>query len=120
MTILRLLDAIIPQIPEVVTGSSADEGHIIDFLKKTTMVGLLPVPHPILIRKYQSNSMTDLWFTTFMWGVIYLRNQMPPLFYKTNVKLFVVKVLEPSEIAAAAKNSTNTLSDTAVEKRVNS
>lgn len=36
-------------------------------------MGLLPVPHPILIRKYQANSGTAMWFRTYMWGVIYLR-----------------------------------------------
>jgi hypothetical protein len=38
-------------------------------------VGLLPVPHPIVIRKYQANQYTSLWFTAFLWGVIFLRNQ---------------------------------------------
>lgn len=31
------------------------------------------MPHPILIRKYQANSGTAMWFRTYMWGVIYLR-----------------------------------------------
>ena len=30
-----------------------DESEIISFLQHGTLVGLLPVPHPILIRKYQ-------------------------------------------------------------------
>ena len=32
-----------------------DESEIIKFLQHGTLVGLLPVPHPILIRKYQVN-----------------------------------------------------------------
>ncbi len=52
----------------------------------TTMVGLLPVPHPILIRKYQPNEYTNLWFTTYIWGVIYLRNTNPPVFDAANIK----------------------------------
>lgn len=31
----------------------------------------LYLPH--LIRKYQANSGTAMWFRTYMWGVIYLR-----------------------------------------------
>ena len=50
-----------------------DESEILKFLQHGTLVGLLPVPHPILIRKYQANSGTTLWFRTYMWGVIYLR-----------------------------------------------
>ncbi len=52
----------------------------------TTMVGLLPVPHPILIRKYQPNQYTSLWFTTYIWGVIYLRNTSPPVFDPAHIK----------------------------------
>ena len=50
-----------------------DEGEILKFLQHGTLVGLLPVPHPILIRKYQANSGTTMWFRTYMWGIIYLR-----------------------------------------------
>ena len=50
-----------------------DESEILKFLQHGTLVGLLPVPHPILIRKYQANSGTTMWFRTYMWGVIYLR-----------------------------------------------
>lgn len=50
-----------------------DESEILKFLQHGTLVGLLPVPHPILIRKYQANSGTTMWFRTYLWGVIYLR-----------------------------------------------
>jgi hypothetical protein len=50
-----------------------DESEILKFLQHGTLVGLLPVPHPILIRKYQANSGTSMWFRTYMWGIIYLR-----------------------------------------------
>lgn len=50
-----------------------DESEILKFLQHGTLVGLLPVFHPILIRKYQANSGTAMWFRTYMWGVIYLR-----------------------------------------------
>lgn len=50
-----------------------DESEILKFLQHGTLVGLLPVPHPILIRKYQANAGTATWFRTYMWGVVYLR-----------------------------------------------
>ncbi|ELR18792.1 uncharacterized protein ACA1_150540, partial [Acanthamoeba castellanii str. Neff] len=92
--IIRLLAAIVPQIPALVSGSSADEAQILEYLRNTTLVGLLPVPHPILLRRYQSNAVAKMWFTTFMWGVIYLRNVNPPLFYATRVKLITVKMVD--------------------------
>ncbi|RHY10343.1 hypothetical protein DYB25_008439, partial [Aphanomyces astaci] len=77
-TSLRLLQYLVPQLEdacEVASGGSLDEAAILVFLRSTTMVGLLPVPHAIVIRKYQTNQFTNLWFTTFTWGVIFLRNQ---------------------------------------------
>ena len=68
-----------------------DESEILKFLQNGTLVGLLPVPHPILIRKYQSNEGTSGWFCTYMWGVIYLRNVDPPIWQDTNVKLFDIQ-----------------------------
>lgn len=50
-----------------------DESEILKFLQHGTLVGLLPVPHPILIRKYQVNAVTSSWFHTYTWGVVYLR-----------------------------------------------
>ncbi|VDN11803.1 unnamed protein product [Dibothriocephalus latus] len=68
-----------------------DESEVLKFLQNGTLVGLLPVPHPILIRKYQSNFGTAVWFRTYIWGVIYLRNLDPPIWYDTNVRLFEVQ-----------------------------
>lgn len=36
-----------------------DESEIIKFLQHGTLVGLLPVPHPILIRKYQVGALSS-------------------------------------------------------------
>jgi len=89
--VLRLLQVLQPQVDLVCTQSGfTDEGQVLEYLKKTTMVGLLPVPHPILIRKYQQNPRTDQWFCSYMWGVVYLRNHEPPLFFGSQVKLFTI------------------------------
>lgn len=85
-----------------------DESEILKFLQHGTLVGLLPVPHPILIRKYQANSGTAAWFRTYMWGIIYLRfviifcliiliifvfsrNVDPAIWFETEVKLFEIQ-----------------------------
>ena len=55
------------------------EHEVLEYLKNGTLVGLLPVPHPILIRKYQTSDSTELWFHTYIWGVIYVRYVVPVL-----------------------------------------
>lgn len=93
-TILRLLKHLVPQVEEIASKNvGVDEKIVIDFLRSTTMVGLLPVPHPIVIRKYQPNRFTCLWFTAFQWGVIFMHNQTVPLFDGKHVKLFLVQTV---------------------------
>lgn len=61
-----------------------NETEIIKFVQKGTLVGLLPVPHPILIRKYRSNEETDSWFKTCTWAIIYVKT---PIWLGTAIKL---------------------------------
>ena len=97
LTIMRLLKHLVPLIEELAAAhqkthhSPPTEQHVLSFIKSTTMVGLLPVPHPIVIRKYQPNRYTSLWFTAFQWGVVFMHNQEHvQLFDGDNIKLFAV------------------------------
>jgi hypothetical protein len=95
-TVTRLLQHLVPVVDDIVARKTGvvDEQEILDMLNEMTMVGLLPVPHAIVIRKYQPNQYTALWFTAFMWGVIFLRNQSLPLFDGKCIELFQVAVHE--------------------------
>jgi len=88
--ILRVITTLSPQIQSLCTGSATDEVHILEFLGRFTLVGLLPVPHPILIRRYQPNEAVQTWLLSYLWGNIYLQHTNPPIFLGTEVKLFVI------------------------------
>jgi len=90
----RLLQHLVPVVDDIVNSNrgDVDEIDILEVLKDVTMVGLLPVPHAIVIRKYQPNQYTALWFTAFLWGVIFLRNQSPPFFDGESIALFHVSI----------------------------
>ena len=98
-TVTRLLQHLVPVVDELVLKKqvAVDEPEILAVLNEITMVGLLPVPHAIVIRKYQPNQYTALWFTAFMWGVIFLRNQNLPLFDGGCIELFQVSVQEEED-----------------------
>jgi len=95
-TVTRLLQHLVPVVDEIVDKrqGAVDEQEILKVLDDIVMVGLLPVPHAIVIRKYQPNQYTALWFTAFMWGVIFLRNQNLPMFDGQCIELFQVSVQE--------------------------
>lgn len=67
-----------------------DQDAVLKFLKQTTMVGILPVPHPIVIRTYQASEYTSMWFTSYMWGVIFTRSQRMPLYDWRKIRLVVI------------------------------
>lgn len=91
-TIIRLLNILVPQIEKIcVERGIVSEEEVLRYLSSGTLVGLLPVPHPIMVRKYKPNQGTYAWATIYMWGVIYLRNLNPPIWFGTKVELFMVK-----------------------------
>jgi hypothetical protein len=90
-TIMRLIKYLGPQLEEISAADTAvDEKRVLDFIQvhllpmsfsvhflksdnyffrrmqRTTLVGLLPVPHPIVIRKYQPNRYTSLWYKLYI------------------------------------------------------
>mmetsp|Transcript_4257 Transcript_4257/g.4675 ORF Transcript_4257/g.4675 Transcript_4257/m.4675 type:complete len:466 (-) Transcript_4257:46-1443(-) len=89
--ILKFISVVEPEVNAMVTGSASDEVAIISYLKKTTLVGLLPVPHPILIRRYKPNLATLLWFHSYMWGIVVVRNLSLGIFL-SKIKLFSLVV----------------------------
>lgn len=92
-TITRLVTFLSPQLERFVAETGASEDACIDFLRASTVVGVLPQPHPIVQRIYQPNDYTSLWFSTFTWSTIYLAcAKTLPLFDAGAIKLFQITV----------------------------
>lgn len=89
--LLCLIDYLAPQIEALCLKKEVlDQDEVIKYLKQTTMVGILPVPHPIVIRTYQASAYTAMWFTSYMWGVIFTRSQRMPLYDWKRIRLVVI------------------------------
>lgn len=94
-TINTLIKIMVPEVEKLCSVSEvATEEDVLVYLKKTTLVGLLPVPHKIVIRTFQTNQQIDNFLSTYIWGLVYLRTLNPPLFDKDTIKLFTVNVVE--------------------------
>ena len=74
----------------------SDENEVFAFLKKGTVVGMLPVPHPIFVRPFQYGDSFAYWFASYAWGVIFLKHMtpLPAVWIGTKVNLFLVKSTE--------------------------
>jgi hypothetical protein len=104
-TIIRFLNGITPQIEAIVEGAAEDQDKIVNFLKKTTLVGILPVPHPILIRHYSANRQTHIWFLQYIWGVIFIRHYVELLvFAETEPRLFNARLPSSAHSHAGHKH----------------
>jgi hypothetical protein len=92
--IQSLLGHMVPRVARLLEESdgTADEQVVMRFLEHSTMVGLLPVPHALVMHKYTANEFTQLWFTTFLWGVVFLRNQEFPIYDSRKIRLFAITV----------------------------
>merc|ERR1712048_1520565 len=89
--ILCLIEHLAPRIEMLCKKEDVtDHDQVFRYLKQTTMVGILPVPHPIVIRTYQASSYTAMWFTSYMWGVIFTRSQRMPLYDWKKIRLVVI------------------------------
>lgn len=89
-----MLGHLVPRVSKLLAegDGTVDEGAVLAFVRDTTMVGLLPVPHALVMHKYTANEFTQLWFTTFLWGVVFLRNQEFPIYDTRKIKLFAIAV----------------------------
>ncbi|KAG0175125.1 hypothetical protein DFQ30_000608 [Apophysomyces sp. BC1015] len=91
--ILTMLDNLIPQVEEMCTTQSlTTDQQVLDFLRTVTLVGILPPPQPIFIRKFQWGEALVIWFRSMLWGQAYVSSisSYGP-WNGTQVKLFQIK-----------------------------
>ncbi len=92
----RLITYLAPILKQHVqkTGSAGDDSQVLDFIRSTTVVGVLPAPHAILVRRYTSNAYTNAWFTTFTFSNLYLHLAREcPLFDARAIRMFQIVIV---------------------------
>ncbi|KAI8621724.1 high-temperature-induced dauer-formation protein-domain-containing protein [Chytriomyces sp. MP71] len=104
--LVTLVDALGPKIEAFcLKEETNDDKKAIDFLNSGTMVGLLPLPQPLFTRKFSYTEAVRVWFTSYMWGNIYIKcanpsggaevlKHCPSIWTGTNVHLFAVKIAD--------------------------
>ncbi|KAJ3278639.1 cell wall biogenesis protein [Borealophlyctis nickersoniae] len=66
--ILTLTDALGPTIEQLCIDKGLnDDRQIVEYLKSGTLVGLLPVPHPIFVRRFHGGEAVRVWFASYLW-----------------------------------------------------
>ncbi|KAI8833717.1 high-temperature-induced dauer-formation protein-domain-containing protein [Chytridium lagenaria] len=79
-----------------------DDKRVIEYLQSGTLVGLLPLPHPLVVRRFTYTDPVRIWFTSYMWGHVFVKNTnvtgsadvvkiAPPIWAGTKLALFNVR-----------------------------
>eukprot|EP01064_Diplonema_japonicum_P027270 TRINITY_DN3919_c0_g1_i1.p1 TRINITY_DN3919_c0_g1~~TRINITY_DN3919_c0_g1_i1.p1 ORF type:complete len:812 (+),score=195.32 TRINITY_DN3919_c0_g1_i1:50-2485(+) len=89
-TVMRMLSVLFPEVQRFCEERSAAEPEMLGFLQKTTLVGLLPQPHSILIRSYFATPHIYSYITVWAWGLLYNKHQLPQMFIAQSIKLFPI------------------------------
>jgi hypothetical protein len=50
-----------------------NEDEILEFVESQSLVGVIPVPHPISIHRYRKSNKTDLSVLVFFWSTVFMR-----------------------------------------------
>eukprot|EP01029_Cantina_marsupialis_P020678 TRINITY_DN48607_c0_g2_i2.p1 TRINITY_DN48607_c0_g2~~TRINITY_DN48607_c0_g2_i2.p1 ORF type:complete len:517 (-),score=189.01 TRINITY_DN48607_c0_g2_i2:219-1769(-) len=94
-TIHCLLYHLMPKVKSLLSGSEmidVDDSVVLNFLSEATLVGLLPQPHRIMVRKFTPSAFSALWIHQFQWALILTKNQMKfGLFDIAGVRLFNIR-----------------------------
>ncbi|KAI9325311.1 high-temperature-induced dauer-formation protein-domain-containing protein [Zopfochytrium polystomum] len=76
--LLTLVDALGPPIENLcLTQGLNDDRKVIEYLQSGTLVGLLPLPNPIYIRKFTFTEPVRVWFMSYMWGCVFVKSTSP-------------------------------------------
>lgn len=70
--------------------NNIDADKFVEFLKKSSLKGLLPNPVKILVTTYNGNNSIDTWAISYIWGQIFMRQQEVPMFNIEAIKMFKV------------------------------
>ena len=79
------------------SGRVVTEEQVIDFIAATTVVGIVPLPHALVVRRYQPSPFTSSWFSTYLWGLVFVRNSSLPLADTTHIRLFEVEGMKQQQ-----------------------
>lgn len=79
-----------------------DDEAVRRIIKRISLVGILPVPHAIVIRRFHPTEQARLWFTSFLFGTIFLSLQSMPILDWTRVKMVTLAGLKTRSMSSSA------------------
>ena len=97
-TLERLVSYLTPKIESACLANEGniDQLAVVGMIQKISIIGILPVPHAIVVRQYEVTEQTRIWFTSYLWGNVFTSLQFLPVFDWTRVKIITLSGLTQS------------------------
>ena len=92
-----------------------DEEELVRFLRKRTLVGLVPLNYPLQVIRFRMSPEIQSWLTSYLYGIVCLHQEQASLWNDTAIKLFVVRYddteqdVENAVAAARAEDPDDTI-----------
>lgn len=68
--VLRVIAYLLPILEREIQTHDLDQKACVQIVKRMTLVGILPVPHAIVIRSYKGNTWTSYWLMNSSWTLV--------------------------------------------------
>ncbi|RUS19921.1 high-temperature-induced dauer-formation protein-domain-containing protein [Endogone sp. FLAS-F59071] len=106
-TVLTLLNHLVPQVEDLCsTQSLTTDGQVLEFLRSATLVGIVPPPHSVQVRRFLWGEALVIWFRSLLWGQAYVASLASfGVWNGTNIKLFQIKHANPLPTATQSTQS---------------
>ncbi|RUP45654.1 high-temperature-induced dauer-formation protein-domain-containing protein [Jimgerdemannia flammicorona] len=103
-TTLTLCQHLVPQVEDLCsTQSPTTDGQVLEFLRAATLVGILPHPRPVHVRRFVWGEALVIWFRSLLWGQAYLASLSSfGVWNGTYIRLFQIKHANPMLAAQQA------------------
>ena len=93
-TLVCAIDAVSPTVIKMLEADP--NADVLSYLEGLTLVGQLPVPHPIYLQPSISRVQTDAWCASTVWTMIY-NSQYVPMIEPSKVKVFTMETVSNNE-----------------------
>lgn len=88
MTVIEKLHSKLEPLLQSIEGN---EATAYEAIVSTPVINQLPNPQRFIIRQYQPQLSLTYWLTSYIWGLIYIKNQEISMFDLSEVKIFSVQ-----------------------------
>ena len=89
--VMTVIEKLYSKLEHLLQNVEGNEATAYDAIISLPVISQLPSPQRFIIRQYQPQLSLTYWLTSYIWGLIYIKNQEISMFDLSEVKIFSVQ-----------------------------